>query len=455
MKKKLPQFPCVIGLGKSGSGLLDFFCSQGINCVGFEELSRENFERARQAYESRGTKLFFKDFPKNEVKECDLFLISPGVPLTRPWLSGGIPVVGELEFASRYLEGKILAVTGTNGKSTTVTLLDFIFQNAPCTSSLKGNIGMPLISAVNEPPSNFYVVEVSSYQLETIETFHPLIAVMLNVTEDHLDRYQSIDDYAAAKARISLNQGPNDFFIYNADDPRCIRMAKKVKSKVLPFSLVNQLPEGGFVRKNALVIRYKGHEEIYFLSECSLCGLHNQENMLAAVLAATIAGVDPQQIRKALKSFTALKHRLEYVGEFAGMKFYDDSKGTNVGSVVMSLASFEENVILILGGKDKGGDYTPLTSLVKAKVGLLLVLGEATDKITRALASSTKTIKVSTMREAIQKSFELGQRGDTVLLSPACSSFDQYKNYAERGNDFAHWVHYYGESGGREGHHAK
>ncbi len=445
MKKKLPQFPCVIGLGKSGTDLLDFFCSQRIPCVGFEELSRENFEAALNTYASRGAKLFFKDFPKNEVKECDLFLISPGVPLTRPWLSGGIPVVGELEFASRYLDGKILAVTGTNGKSTTVTLLDFIFKNAQCTSSLKGNIGMPLISAVNEPPSSFYVVEVSSYQLETIDTFHPFIAMMLNVTEDHLDRYQTIDEYAAAKARISMNQGPGDFFIYNADDPKCIHMAKKVKSKAIPFSLVNQLPEGGFVKKNALVIRYKGIEEMYPLNECSLQGLHNQENMLAAVLAATLAGVNSQSVRQALKSFTALKHRLEYVGEFLGMKFYDDSKGTNVGSVVMSLASFEKNIILILGGKDKGGDYAPLASMIKAKVKLLLVLGEAKNKIVSALGSSTKTIKVSTMRDAIQKSFELGQKGDTVLLSPACSSFDQYKNYAERGTDFSHWVHYYGE----------
>jgi len=434
MKKKLPQFPCVIGLGKSGTDLLDFFCSQRIPCVGFEELSRENFEAALNTYASRGAKLFFKDFPKNEVKECDLFLISPGVPLTRPWLSGGIPVVGELEFASRYLDGKILAVTGTNGKSTTVTLLDFIFKNAQCTSSLKGNIGMPLISAVNEPPSSFYVVEVSSYQLETIDTFHPFIAMMLNVTEDHLDRYQTIDEYAAAKARISMNQGPGDFFIYNADDPKCIHMAKKVKSKAIPFSLVNQLPEGGFVKKNALVIRYKGIEEMYPLNECSLQGLHNQENMLAAVLAATLAGVNSQSVRQALKSFTALKHRLEYVGEFLGMKFYDDSKGTNVGSVVMSLASFEKNIILILGGKDKGGDYAPLASMIKAKVKLLLVLGEAKNKIVSALGSSTKTIKVSTMRDAIQKSFELGQKGDTVLLSPACSSFDQYKNYAERGD---------------------
>ncbi len=304
---------------------------------------------------------------------------------------------------------------------------------------------MPLISAVNEPPSSFYVVEVSSYQLETIDTFHPFIAMMLNVTEDHLDRYQTIDEYAAAKARISMNQGPGDFFIYNADDPKCIHMAKKVKSKAIPFSLVNQLPEGGFVKKNALVIRYKGIEEMYPLNECSLQGLHNQENMLAAVLAATLAGVNSQSVRQALKSFTALKHRLEYVGEFLGMKFYDDSKGTNVGSVVMSLASFEKNIILILGGKDKGGDYAPLASMIKAKVKLLLVLGEAKNKIVSALGSSTKTIKVSTMRDAIQKSFELGQKGDTVLLSPACSSFDQYKNYAERGTDFSHWVHYYGE----------
>lgn len=429
------------GLGVTGLSLVRFLLSQNCTVVVCEELSEDAAKKARQEFPSISVaqQLTEKDF-----KSCLGVFLSPGVPLTRPWIQEAqkreIPIQGELELASRLLQGKMLAVTGTNGKSTTVSLLHDILKTGGYQSSLNGNIGTPLLNAVGEPPSDFYVVEVSSYQLETIDTFHPHVAVMMNVTADHLDRYADMRGYAAAKERITLNQTPQDFFIYNADDAYALAMAGRSKAKKLPFSLVNHFEEGGFVDKAEMVVRIAGRESRYPLQECSLKGFHNFENMLAAVMSATVSGVEPSKIAQALKNFKGLHHRMEYVGQFKGMDFYDDSKGTNVGSVVMSLASFDQNVILILGGRDKGGDYSPLKSLVKAKTKALIVLGEAQEKIVAALEGSQVCHVVENMREAVAKSFEMGNPGDVVLLSPACSSFDQYKNYAERGDDFARWA---------------
>ncbi len=443
----------VLGLGITGCALIDFLIEQKVEVVAFDEEEEEKFKKVTDKYSKEYSKqkinFFFKNFPKKVFEDCQGVFVSPGVPLTRSWIQEAktkkIPIIGELELASRYLQQGVVAVTGTNGKSTTVTLLDSILKEGGLKSGLKGNIGSPLITALAEPPKDIYVVEVSSYQLETIESFHPKISVLLNITEDHLERYKDCDDYARAKARIFMNQTANDTFIYNADDPYCLRMSKASPARPIPFSLVNSFVEGGFVDSEEMVMRIGEREDRYSLAECSLKGLHNQENMLAAILSAMILGVKKDSIAKALANFKSLSHRMELAGVYEGISFYDDSKGTNVGAVVMSLASFEKGVILILGGRDKGGDYSPLKSLISGKVKALIVLGEAKLKILEKLEGLCPTYSVENIKEAVEKSFEMGSAEDVVLLSPACSSFDQYKNYAERGRDFQKWVSYFGE----------
>ncbi len=436
----------ILGLGITGTAVADFLISQNCTFVAFEEFSRENFEIFQKKFSGKGD-FYFQNLSPNILEQCLGVFVSPGVPLTQKWVQEAatkkIPVLSELEEASRFLQGSMIAVTGTNGKSTTVTLIDAMLKAGGFGSSLKGNIGSPLMTALAEPLKSFYVVEVSSYQLEMIQTFRPKISVNLNVTADHLDRYADMEAYAEAKARIFMNQKEDEAFIYNADDSYCLRMSRNALCRTYPFSLVNRFDEGAFVDKNDMVVRVKGREARYSLNDCALQGLHNQENMLASLLAATLAGVDEKNLRSTLKNFKALSHRVEPVGEFKGMKFYDDSKGTNVGAVVMALASFEGPVILILGGRDKGGDYSPLKSLIRAKVKDVIVLGEAKNVIATALEGIKPLHLVENMKQAVEKSYELGKPGDTVLLSPACSSFDQYKNYAERGNDFSKWVFHY------------
>lgn len=435
----------IVGLGITGQAMLEYCVAENIPCAGFEEVSEENFKQTKIFVQNKKDyELFYREVPRDFLDQCSLVIVSPGVPLTRWWVQEAaakkIPVIGELEFASERLEGSIIAVTGTNGKSTTVSLLHEILGRGGKKSSLKGNIGQPLISAVREPPQDCYVVEVSSYQLETICTFKPHIGVLLNITEDHLDRYNGLASYAKAKARLFMNQTKDDYLIYNADDPWCSRLVSQAQSRSYGFSLVNHLQEGAFVHRDEMVVRLQQKEAIYNLSEASLRGLHNQENMLAAILAASLLHIQPANIREALKNFKALPHRLEFVGKFGGIDFYDDSKGTNVGSVVMSLASFDKNVILILGGRDKGGDYGPLRSLIRAKCKALLVYGEAREMIAEVLGDICPTYKVATLKAAVEQIMKIGTAGDIALLSPACSSFDQYKNYHERGNDFRHWA---------------
>lgn len=442
----------IIGLGKTGQALIEFLLERGESCIAFEELSEENYQLCLKKFHppvglNPHLKLFFKELPFSVFNEVKEVLTSPGVPLTRSWVGQanhrGIPVISELEFAFRFLQGSLLAVTGTNGKSTTVSLCYEILKEGGMTVSLKGNIGDPLIHAVREPPRDYYVVEVSSYQLETIKTFHPKISVFLNLTEDHLDRYSNMEEYGKAKARIFMNQTPSDFFIYNADDPYCVRFAREAKAKTLPFSLVNHLDEGGFIDKDDMVIRSQKKETRYSLKEASLQGMHQQENMLATLLACHAIGISPSVISGVLKKFRGLPHRMELVGKYGGISFYDDSKATNVGSVIMSLASFEKNIILILGGRDKKGDYAPLQSLIEAKVKEVILIGEAALKIKDRLGNIKPMVFLPSMKEALEHCRQRASPGDTVLLSPACSSFDQYKNYEERGKDFRKWVDFY------------
>lgn len=369
--------------------------------------------------------------------------VSPEHPVARWSQKHKVPMGSELDLAFYYITGELIGVTGTNGKSTTVKLIEALLQNAGQAVSLNGNIGSPLIDAVGETPQSFYVVEESSYQLEQIASLRHRYAVCLNVTDDHFDRYPDIDAYARAKARVAEYSRPEDFFFYNHDDRHCVRMTKSTLAKKIPFSLVNEFDEGAFADKTDMVVRLAGKEFRFAIKEASLKGLHNLENMLASLLVVLSIASDEKTVasyRKTLATFVGLPHRVQKVHAENGVTYYDDSKGTNVGSVVMALAGFENNVILIAGGKDKLGDYAPLKGLIKSKVKKLILLGEAKKKMAEVLRRDADLSLVENMQEAVALAKKIALPGDTVLLSPACSSFDQYNNYHERGLDFQKWI---------------
>lgn len=443
-----PQAYVIIGYGVTGRALAAFFAVRGWPYAVVEDAaevaSAPGVFLGKAALHDEALCVDGARFAPEQVKGV---FPSPGVPPAHPivaWSVGhGVPVLSELDLAAQFLKGEFIGVTGTNGKSTTVKLTEALLRSAGFQASLYGNFGSPLVNAVSGPPQDFYVVEESSYQLELNQTIHHRYAICLNVTDDHFDRYDGIAPYAAAKERILLNARGDDVFAYNADDPHCARMAARARCRVLPYSLVNRFEEGGFVDGKDLVVKLSGAAFRFPLAACALKGLHNAENMLASLLVCLAIKSDAQAVaayRETLATFEGLPHRVQKVLSRDGVDYYDDSKGTNVGAVVMALAGFEGNVILIAGGRDKMGDYTPLKGIVRAKVKKLVLIGEAKERIRDALFAATDVSLAADMREAVAIAKEAACPGDTVLLSPACSSFDQYKNYKERGLDFQKWV---------------
>ena len=368
----------------------------------------------------------------------DSVVPSPGVPQENPLLREAnarrIPVLSEIEVASRFVSAPILAITGTNGKSTTTTLVGEMMKAAGKKVFVGGNLGVPFISAAHGD-YDWAVLEISSFQLEWIEQFRPKIGVMLNLSEDHLDRYPAFADYAAAKERLFAFQTGVDTAILNRDDPLVWAMRPRVRSRVVSFGF-GAAAEGVFATKDEIVWRDGGAEKRFSLRDVKIQGVHNVENMMAAVAAAKCAGLRREPIQRTLNDFPGLEHRLEFVREHGGARYYNDSKGTNVGAVVKSLASFSGPVILLAGGVDKGGDYAPLEPPVREKVRRLVLFGAAKEVIARALHSCAETVIVDDLRAAVRDAAAHAQAGDVVLLSPACSSFDQFRNYAERGKLF-------------------
>jgi len=349
-----------------------------------------------------------------------------------------VAVTGELELASRFVTASLVAITGTNGKSTTTALTGAILQEIGRPLFVGGNLGEPLASAVGTAaagPGGVCVVEASSFQLESVQTLRPRVAVLLNVTADHLDRYADMSAYAAAKARIFAAQGPGDFAVVNVDDPVVFRLAAGVIAHRVPISTQRALDDGGWLEGEALWLRlHGGGAERYLVP--GLYGRHNRENALAALAAARLAGATPAEARRALQRFRPLAHRMELVAEARGVAFFDDSKGTNVGAVVAALDGFPRRVVLIAGGRDKGGDYAPLAAVL-GRVGRGAVLiGEAAGRIAAALASSIPVERAATMEEAVALATRLAQPGDAVVLSPACSSFDMFRDYEHRAQVF-------------------
>jgi UDP-N-acetylmuramoylalanine--D-glutamate ligase len=368
---------------------------------------------------------------------------SPGVPMDNIVLQEaarrGVEIISEIELAYRCLSVPLVAITGTNGKSTTTTLIGEILKANGMETFIGGNLGAPLIGSTSGN-WDWGVVEVSSFQLEWVKSFRPRIAVLLNLTEDHLDRYPDLAAYGRAKERIFAAQDEHDIAILNRDDPRVWAMRQQLRSRVVSIGF-SEVKNGLFVERDLIVWRDGEREESFQLAGVKIKGVHNVENMMAAIAATKTIGVEREVIQKTLETFPGLEHRLEFVREKHGVRYFNDSKGTNVGAVEKSLASFSEPVILLAGGIDKGGDYGPLQNYVRERVRRLVLFGAAKDIIAGALGHLTETVIVSDLTAAVTDAAAHAQPGDVVLLSPACSSFDMFRNYAERGRAFKSLVH--------------
>jgi UDP-N-acetylmuramoylalanine--D-glutamate ligase len=376
----------------------------------------------------------------------DQIVVSPGVPVDAPQLAQareqGIPVIGEIELAARFLKGRIVAITGSNGKTTTTALTGEVISTGGLESLVGGNIGTPAISLVEESTNDsFVVLEVSSFQLETVQSFHPFIAMVLNITPDHLDRHSTFEAYVDAKARIFENQTGEDFAVLNADDPTCVGLASRTKARKIWFSRAKEVEIGAWLRGGQIVFRDDGQErEIMPVSEIKLKGAHNLENVLAAVCAGILTQIEPARIRRAVQEFKAVEHRLEYVATVRGVDFYNDSKATNVDATIKALESFPANIHLILGGKDKGSDYTVLKPLLKERARRVYTIGAAAEKIESHLGGIVEVVRAGTLDAAVKRAAASAESGDVVLLAPACASFDQFENYEHRGTAFKQTV---------------
>lgn len=376
----------------------------------------------------------------------DLIVVSPGVPADLPALilarKSGVPVVPEVEAASWFLEGKWVGVTGTNGKTTTTSLLGKIFEASGFRTFVGGNIGVPLMSAVDQiPPPAVVVSELSSFQLETVQSFRPHVAVLLNVSPNHLDRHPSFEAYMAAKARIFHAQTSEDYAVLNADDERIRALAPQIRSQKVYFSRRQELPRGVFISDGIIRYRLRNLEvPLMETRDVRLRGEFNLENVLAAAAAACLLGAEFASVRRAVRRFTGVEHRLEFVREILRVAFYNDSKATSVDAAANALSTFDGGVHLILGGKDKGAPYAPLRSLLKDRVREVLVIGAAQKRIARELSGAADIVMAGDLEKAVRRAFARAEVGDVVLLAPACSSFDQFENFEHRGRVFKELV---------------
>jgi UDP-N-acetylmuramoylalanine--D-glutamate ligase len=436
----------VVGLGKSGVASALFLKQHGAQVTVSDTKSGDELRNEIPVLLDHGITVETGGHGERTFRGQDLIVVSPGVPVDAPPLvqarSLGENVIGEIELAAQFLPGPIVAITGSNGKTTTTTLAGEITAAGGLPTLVGGNIGTPAISlAERATRETVIVLEVSSFQLETIQTFHPKVAVVLNVTPDHLDRHRTFEVYVNAKARIFENQQGNDFAVLNADDPTCVTMAGRTRAQVFWFSRQKEIEQGTWVRDGAILFRDgSGQKEIMRASEIPLKGAHNLENVLAAVCAGTLMGCASEKIRQAVRDFKAVEHRLEFVTTIGGVDYYNDSKATNVDATIKALESFPANIHLILGGKDKGSDYSVLNDLLRQRVKRVYTIGAAAAKIESQIISAKnggpELIRAETLENALRKANAVAQPGDVVLLAPACASFDQFKNYEHRGQVF-------------------
>jgi UDP-N-acetylmuramoylalanine--D-glutamate ligase len=438
----------VVGLGKSGLAAALFLRRKGAQVTVSDLRSAEALAKDIPALLAEGIMVEAGGHGLLTFRRQDLIVVSPGVPLDTPELaqvrSFGLPVIGELELAARFLEGSMLAVTGSNGKTTTTALLGEILASAGIPTLVGGNIGVPVVELIEKSAADTWsVLEVSSFQLESTVEFHPRIAVILNITPDHLDRHGTFQNYVRAKERIFLAQTADDFAIVNADNPPAADAATRTIARTYFFSNTHPVDQGAWVDSGNLVYRAAKDapiETVMPLAAIPLKGAHNVENVLAAVVAARLAGVPAPAIRSAIQAFHAVEHRLEYVATFNDVEFYNDSKATNVDATAKAIAAFPSGVHLILGGKDKGSPYTVLNQLLKERVRAVYTIGSAAAKIEAQLAGIVPIRSCQTLEKAVSEATAAARPGDVVLLAPACSSFDQFDNYEQRGTVFKQLV---------------
>ncbi len=437
----------VVGLGKSGVASALFLKERGARVTVSDTKSPDQLREEIPLLLDHGIAVETGGHGERTFRGQDLIVVSPGVPFDAPPLvqarACGEPVIGEIELAAQHLPGPIVAITGSNGKTTTTTLAGEVLAGGGIPTLVGGNIGKPAISLVGQArPETAVVLEVSSFQLETIDKFRPKVAVILNITPDHLDRHRTFQAYVEAKARIFENQQASDFAVLNEDDATCCTLAARCRGQVYWFSRKKEVSRGAWVNGGQIIFGDgHGQREIMLASEIPLKGAHNVENVLAAICAGALMGCGPAQIRQAVEHFKAVEHRLEYVATVKGVEYYNDSKATNVDATIKALESFPKNIHLILGGKDKGSDYTVLNDLLRQRVKRVYTIGAAAEKIESHIKGAAEIVHAETLENAIRRAAAVAQPGDVVLLAPACASFDQFQSYNHRGRVFKEAVH--------------
>ena len=449
----------VIGAGRSGVASARFLAARGALVVLNDRKEFIDWPNDALALKGEGVvKLLAGDVPSWLLDQIELVVVSPGVPSksipVRYAERAGAEVIGEIELAWRFLRGRVVGITGTNGKTTTTTLVGELLKDAGLPTQVGGNIGTPLVSLVETSREDGWtVVELSSYQLETIREFRPTVAVVLNLMPDHMDRYETFADYGAAKHRIFRNQTSADVAVLNADDAVVSSWAQGLEAHVTRFSTARELDEGLFLRGRDLVARtWSGERVLMSRDEMQLKGVHNVQNVLAALAAGLACGAGPDSMRETVRRFAPVEHRLERVGEVGGVTFYNDSKATNVDAAVKAVEALSEEpgkIVLILGGRGKNAPYAPLAPLVERRARALVTLGEDAERIEAELKDHAPTSRASDMADAVRKAYGAAEPGDVVLLAPACASFDMFDSYEHRGRVFKEEVEELKKSGVR------
>jgi UDP-N-acetylmuramoylalanine--D-glutamate ligase len=431
----------VVGLARTGVATSFFSAAHGARVTATDSRGETEIGETVAKLKEAGVTLELGSHREKTFLEQDLIVPSPGVPADEAHLQAArvkrITIWSEIELAYRFIRGRLIGITGSNGKTTTTALVEHILKTAGMQTMLAGNIGTPLIACVDQMRDDtLAVVELSSFQLELIDTFRPNIGVFLNLTPDHLDRHHTMEAYGAAKARLFENQTGEDAAILNADD-RATTLYAPSLPRVYWFSRKQRVAEGAYVRGEEIVFRQDGGEETLLkLQDIPLAGTHNVENVLAAAAAARLAGAPALAIAKGVRSFAGVEHRLEFVAEIGGVRYYNDSKATNVDATLKALEAFPGRILVILGGKDKGSDYTVLQKPLRGKAILALLIGAAAEKIENQISGSVALERAETLERAVETASHAARRGDVVLLAPACASFDQFQNYEHRGRVF-------------------
>jgi UDP-N-acetylmuramoylalanine--D-glutamate ligase len=431
----------VVGAARSGLAAAEFLASRGAS-VTVNDSKPESELKEAAGLREKGIQVVAGSHPQELFENSDLIVASPGVPLAlEPFKrarAAGVPVIAEVELAARFLHGRLIGITGSNGKTTTTALTGELLRTAGLPSQVGGNIGTPLVSLIETSRDDgFTVVELSSFQLEAVDRLRLFVSVITNITPDHLDRYDSMEDYVAAKANIFRNQTASDFAVLNVDDERVSKMDSMTGARPIFFSRRRELEQGIFLRDGKVVHRALGAErELIERDEILLRGDHNLENVMAALAAGLACGASPGSMRECIRSFKGVEHRLEFVAEINGVKFYNDSKATNVDAAIKCIEAFPGGVNVILGGKDKGSDYSPLAPLIRQRCSNVILIGAAAEKIAASLKNTRPLHSAATMQEAVETGLKLGKPGEIVLLAPACASFDMFENYEHRGRVF-------------------